>query len=82
MDNCGISFGNGVKIVAKGDTFIVHCQFSIIHCRRSLPEKWQFVGQNFQGVSQKRHALLYWDQFISLLKVSSGSRVSGVLPGA
>jgi len=31
MDNCGISYGNNLKIIAKGDTIIIHYTFSIIH---------------------------------------------------
>ena len=31
MNNCGISFGNDLKYVAAGDSFIVHYPFSIIH---------------------------------------------------
>jgi len=31
MDNCGISFGNDLKIIAKGDTIIIHYPLYIIH---------------------------------------------------
>jgi len=44
MNNCGISCGNNLKIIAKGDTIIIHYTFSIIHWRvhtRPINGNWQ-----------------------------------------
>jgi len=54
MDNCGISCGNDLKIIAKGDTIIIHYTFSIIH--------WQVQPATQTGIGNTQKDLSFQER--------------------